>query len=248
MSAVVVALAAAVLLLGVLVVGLLRSHAEILRSLHDLGIHERELEASSSLERRRPQASAGRPTALGSAVVRDITGVTPTGDAVTVGVTEGPPTLLAFLSSGCSTCAVFWETVDGQTGERIAGEGAAVVVITQGADLESPGAVADLAPVGVTTVMSTKAWEDYDVPVSPYFLLVNGAGGIVGEGSAASLDQVARLFRRALEDGAIPSADRGAPTRRDLLRGKRREDRADREVHASDDTTTTRTGADGWET
>ncbi len=38
-AAIAVGLVVVVTLLGVLVVGLLRSHAEILRALHDLGVH-----------------------------------------------------------------------------------------------------------------------------------------------------------------------------------------------------------------
>ncbi len=55
--------------------------------------------------------------------------------------------------------------------------------------------------------MSTQAWEDYGMPGSPYFVLVDGAAGrVAGEGSATSWQQVVRLCGDA-------SADRGAARR-----------------------------------
>ena len=42
--------------------------------------------------------------------LRSSAGVTPTGDAVKLALT-GSPTLLAFLSSGCTSCAGFWGTL-----------------------------------------------------------------------------------------------------------------------------------------
>jgi hypothetical protein len=52
-------------------------------------------------------------------------------------------------------------------------------------------------------VMSSRAWQDYEVPGSPYFVHVDGATGTVaGEGSAPSWDRVASLLTGALEDAA----------------------------------------------
>ena len=50
-----------------------------------------------------------------------------------------------------------------------------VVVVTKGPDWESPAAVAERAPLGIQVVMSTGAWSDYEIPGSPYFVLVDGA-------------------------------------------------------------------------
>src|SRR5438067_2729986 len=82
----------AVILLGLLVAGLLRSHAEILRRLHEL-----EGNAPAS------DLPGAREPTTGSDVGHDLEGVTPRGDPIVVTVRhDGNDTLLAFLTSGCS--------------------------------------------------------------------------------------------------------------------------------------------------
>ena len=78
-------------LLTVVVAGLLRSHAEILRR---LGPTEA---GSGGLPE--PGARSGARDG------RDVAGVTLAGDALMIGLGDGsPPTMLAFLSSGCAVC------------------------------------------------------------------------------------------------------------------------------------------------
>src|SRR5439155_8894695 len=90
--------AVAIVLLGLLVAGLLRSHAEILRALHDLGVDLGDARAGSA-----PAAAVSLRT--NDADAHDVVGVSPDGDTVTVGVVGvRQPTLVAFLSSGCLTC------------------------------------------------------------------------------------------------------------------------------------------------
>ena len=109
MIALVVVVTFVVLLLGILVAGLLRSHADILRSLHELGVGvgdpvgPTEQTSARSAVPHIPTWSESSST-LGRAAT--VAGVTPTGDARAVAVdnTDGF-TLLAFLSSGCATCA-----------------------------------------------------------------------------------------------------------------------------------------------
>ena len=49
--------------------------------------------------------------------------------------------------------------------------------------------------------MSSDAWNDYGVPVSPYFVLVDGpTGTIEGEGAASTWSQVGSLLSRAEAD------------------------------------------------
>lgn len=188
MTALVVAELLAIVLLGTLVAGLLRSHAEILRRLHDAGLGGAEV----------------RHTAVGVAEPRpdvppanDISGTTPSGAAAAISVTEGR-TLLAFLSTGCSVCAEFWQALRHRP--EVPG-GGRIVVVTQGTEAESPALVAEVAPPGVRVVMSSPAWQDYRVPVSPYFVLVD-SGATVGEGAAATWDQVVSLLGQAVADGA----------------------------------------------
>jgi hypothetical protein len=155
MAAVAVALALVLALLSVLVVGLLRSHAEILRALHDLGVNLED--GAPAPARRAPAVSRHAParTAPGVAPPRgaeplgaaaDLTGTLPRGGAARVAVVGvDHPTLLAFLSTGCGTCGTFWEEL--RAGVSVLPDPATrVVVVTNGPETESPAAVAELAP------------------------------------------------------------------------------------------------------
>lgn len=240
MGAAVAMLGVVVALLGVLVVGLLRSNADVLRSLHDLGVGEQELAGGSSSPRRRAMRTADgvpapRTAGLTSASgIRDVQGVTPSGDAVKVGI-EGTAsvTLLAFLSSGCATCQDFWRAFGGEELRQVPGRRTRLVVVTRGPEDESPHAVAELAPAGVTTLMSTSAWDDYGVPVSPYFMLVDGQRGVLGEGAATSWAKVVELLDRSLADLGIDLDAPDEPTRRELLTGMRLEQHGTRALIAA---------------
>lgn len=198
MTAVVVVEAVALFLLGLLVIGLLRSHAEILRQLHQLGAGREDAAEPTALD-----IPALRP-GLGQA--RDLSGTTPGDEAVAVGVVGVEhDTLLAFLTSGCLTCDGFWKAFN-EGGEAELPEGTRLVAVTKGPGEESPAAVARLAPPDVPVVMSTQAWLDYQVPGSPYFVYVDGSPGrVVGEGTAVTWDQVLSLVGRAVEDRRRPN-------------------------------------------
>ncbi len=177
-------------LLVVLVAGLLRSHAEILRRLGPAG------EPGSFASPAPP--SAARPRGTHAA---DVTGATPEGDLVHLAF-EGrgsPPTLLAFLTSGCGTCAGFWAEL-GRPGdaERALPAEVQTVIVTHGAERESPSRLRSLATGEVPVVMSSQAWEDYEVPGSPYFVLVDG--GVRGEGVATTWPQLASMVADAIAD------------------------------------------------
>ena len=199
MTAVVVALSVAVLLLAVLVAGLLRSHAEILKALHELG-------AGLELDRSGPVPvtvdGVRAPRASGVEVPDAITGQTLDGESIGVSLTAGTPVLLAFLSSGCLTCQAFWTAFDDPQ-IRVPG-GARLVVVTKSLSEESPSALASRAPRELTLLTSSTAWEAFGVPGSPYFVLVDGAGGITGEGSAATWPAVATLMGQAHADAGSP--------------------------------------------
>ena len=103
---------------------------------------------------------------------------------------------------------------------------ARLVVVTRGPEAESPGLLRDIAPPDVPVVLSTEAWEAYDVPVAPYFTLVEGATGrIVGEGAGTSWAQVTSLLTQALGDAPQPR-----PARRTPSTDRAREARADEEL------------------
>ena len=198
MLVLVVLLTVVMAIMVVLVAGLLRSHADILRSLHDLGIGE---DGPGNTDTFRTQAGVPTPRdASGESGAADISGQTATGASKVVAVGEvNHTTLLAFLSSGCLTCRDFWDAFAEPL--RLPGTDTRLVIVTQGPDKESPAGVQALQPPGVTTIMSSQAWDDYGVPVAPYFLLIDGpTGTVVGEGAAASWAQVERLLGQALAD------------------------------------------------
>ena len=205
MTALGVALAAAVLVLAFLVAGLLRSHAEILRALHELG-------AGLELDRGAPGPqplvlepfAPVRPAAGGSDVPDSVVGTTLDDEAVALSLRGGGDTLLAFLSSGCGTCQGFWQ--DFSSGVDDVPGGARLVVVTQGLVDESESALRDRAPAGVPLVLSSQTWAEFSVPGSPYFVYVDGASGsVLGEGSAATWEQVVDLLGQARADGRAAS-------------------------------------------
>jgi hypothetical protein len=222
-TALAVAAAFVVLLLAVLVVGLLRSHAEILKALHDLGVNLED-GAPARAGGRRPAVSSHPPARtadgvpgpreaeapLGPAV--DITGTLPDGGSAHVAVTGTErSTLLAFLSTGCGTCGVFWDALRHLDESSLPGIDTRVVIVTNGVESESLAAVADLAPPGLLTVLSDAAWDDYEIPVSPYFVLADGRSGrVVGEGSGTSWGQILDLLGRAAADARL-GATRSKP-------------------------------------
>jgi hypothetical protein len=69
--------------------------------------------------------------------------------------------------------------------------------------------------------MSTEAWLDYEVPGSPFFVLVDGtSGSTVGQGVAPHIEQLLDLIRRAEHDRGQhhrsrhrPSTHRNGPER-----------------------------------
>lgn len=189
MTALVVIEAVVIALLVVLVAGLLRSHAEILRRLHALDGGE---------------ASGGRTTRIQISsrgpVPSHVGGRTPGGDSISVatGGSRGM-VLLAFLSSGCTTCRPFWSELG--AGAPMPADDVRPLIITKGPDEESPSAIRELAPAGVTTIMSSEAWDDFRIPVSPYFVLVDAAAGaVLGEGAAGSWAHVHDLLAQSLAD------------------------------------------------
>jgi hypothetical protein len=173
-------------LLTLLVAGLLRSHAEILRRLGPPDGEARGLPEPGA-------RSGGREG-------RDIAGATLAGDALMIGLGEGsPPTLLAFLSSGCGVCERLWAQL--RTGLPDALPGAVrLVTVVKDASAESPARLRAIAPAAVPVVMSSAAWRDYAVSATPYFVYLEG-GRVQGEGSASGWEQILSLLGDARADG-----------------------------------------------
>ncbi len=185
--------------------GLLRSHAEILRSLHDLGVGEHG-ERVTAPAHQTPNVIPGVPEPRQSATPAfDIAGVKTDGAARRIAVVETDhTTLLAFLSTGCSTCTSFWKAFREPTDSTCPGSTPASWWSPRVPGEESESRLRDLAPRQFPLVMSSEAWTDYQVPVSPYFILVDGpAGRVLGEGAAATWAQVKNLLTQAVADQSI---------------------------------------------
>ncbi len=228
LTALVTLLAVVLALVTVLVVGLLRSYGEVLRRLHEAGIGVEHADGDHGGATTAPAAATGAPgrAAMSAAeeaadiarrldpsvappraggadlpAVVDTTGVSPAGDAVAVGLVGSERvTMLAFLSSGCGTCANFWEPLRNGARLTVGERDVRVVVVTGGPQHERPRAVASLAGPDLQVVLSDAAWQHYAVPATPYFVLIDGIHGVLGEGSAMGWDQLVGLMERAVHD------------------------------------------------
>lgn len=208
MTVLVGALTVVVIVLTVLVIGLLRSHGEMLRAFNEMGItfgHDNpDGDQTSALlpdpQRRVPHASERIAPSVGDGEVHDISGTTPRGGGLVVGLAErNERTMLAFLTSGCATCRNFWDAF--RNDAPLPRSVDRLVIVTKSNDEESPAALQNLTPGRHAIVMSSQAWDDYGVPVSPYFVLIDGpTGTIEGEGAASTWTQVASLLARAEAD------------------------------------------------
>jgi hypothetical protein len=180
-------------LLVVLVAGLLRSHAEILRQLHALGGGEHPTETFIPPPRR---------NGLGPSPMANLSGPTPEGGIASVALSGSRGySLLAFLSTTCTSCQPFWQGLSGE----LSLSGARPIVVTKGPTEESPGEIARISTGKVTTLMSTEAWDAFKVPATPYFALVDNVNAsVVGEGSAANWGRVGDMVSRAISDHAHP--------------------------------------------
>ncbi len=212
MTPVLIILCVVVAVLTVLVVGLLRAYATVLQRLHQLDGGAVTATASataagtSPLPFRTLDTVPGPPATSGDdpewPVGHDISGVALDGEILSVRIVGVPrDTVLLFLSSGCSGCAVFFADLAARS--VALPPSVRVLVVAHDASEESVSLLRELCPPGVDLVLSGQAWDDYRVPGSPYVMVVDGRRGrVVGEGTGSSLRQVAALIRQAVGDGA----------------------------------------------
>lgn len=194
-------------LLGVMVFALLRAYADVQYRLEELRLERPSPSRvggtlSDRIPHPRPEpngagAASGKPAP-------SIAGVNLLGDAYHVDLAAGGPnTLIAFLTSGCTTCQSIWRAID-EDGPEGLPEDARLIIVTKDSSEESPSKLLELAPRGVPVVCSSPAWEAYDVSGSPFFVYVDGASGTVaGEGAAEEWDQIRSLLTDAVLDSAI---------------------------------------------
>jgi hypothetical protein len=195
LNAFLIAQTIAIGVLAMLVVGLLRAHATVLKLLHDNGMSSEEGTPSASHQ------TAIRST---STPAFDVAGPRLSGGAVSLSVVGAPhSTLLVFLSSGCASCQVIWkELADPEL--RILGRETRLIALTKDPEGENESRLKMLAPDDVVVVQSTQIWEQYQVPVTPYFVLIDGPSGAVqGEGTASSWSQMLSLMGQAIADTSL---------------------------------------------
>ena len=187
------------------VLALLRSHAEILRRLTAIE------EGVPGGGRASGRGSTATPASATEVSARDIVGETLAGDTVKLAFGVGlPRTLLAFLGSGCAACRPLW---DGLPDSARGPAGARVVVVTKGPEHESLARLRSLAPARAEVVMSTAAWQDFEVPATPHFVLIGGdTRRVLGRGSATSWEQIGTLLADAEADSSLQRA-RSSPDR-----------------------------------
>lgn len=203
--------------LCVLVAGLLRGYAAVLRRLHEID--------GAAL----PAASAAPPFRTASGIVEpahtiegrdewapshDLDGMTLRGETAsirTVGVPQD--TVIAFLSSTCEGCAGFWHELSDNAWP--VPPGSRLVVVTKGVDEESPSVLEQLCPPDVDLIMSSQAWSDFAVPGSPYVVVADGrTGRVKGEGSGTSFSQVGGLIQQSVADSRHPAVVKSDADRR----------------------------------
>ncbi len=225
MTVVVVLLSLVVAVLCLLVAGLLRSNAAVLRRLDEVGFDLTDLVATNGAQATLPaprSEPAPRDRTPRPAEQRqdhrahDVTGATADGGAAGVRVADAEhDTLLLFLSTDCASCEDFWDVL-GREELPTMPDSTRVLVVTKGPEQESPAAVAQKV-VGVPVILSSEAWRDYEVPGSPYAVHVRN-GQVLGEGTGARWQQVADLLARASGDLAwVDGAKRGRKARRDTV-------------------------------
>ncbi|MEX2654244.1 MAG: hypothetical protein WD532_04345 [Acidimicrobiia bacterium] len=191
-----------ILLLTVLVAGLLRSHADILRTLDRMGAGEGTSPGGGGM--------ALGPTRRSTDTVPTdaITGLTLDGQSRSIALTGTRGYVLAaFLSSGCSTCRPFWSSFDREL--DLPHPDIRTVIVTKDAAEESTSELKTLAPRDLPVVMSSETWDAFRVPGTPYFQLIDAAdGSVLGEGSAANWGRLLEMIRRAIGDEQAPGTMR----------------------------------------
>lgn len=214
MTAVEVGLVVAVALLTVVVASLARALAVTTKRLDLLERRLGRKERSEGRERReqgdprdgteRP-ARAAAPTGTAPATPTaeaappegdavDIRGVDPEGEPTVVPLEANDgPTLVAFLSTSCGICVGIWERLrDGALAEEV--PGVLPVVVTKDEAVEDPARIRGLATSELPVVLSSEAWDDYEVPGSPYVMVVSESpGSVVTEGAPARWEDVVRM-------------------------------------------------------
>lgn len=187
-----------------LLAGLLRSHAELLRVVTHL---EGLLGA--------PEPDVGDLASSTASLERapDLVGETLQRGRYRIPLTPSSKnTLIAFLSSGCSTCRNFWREFR-ESPDLGLPPNVQLVIVAKDRRNEAISQLRKVAPEGIAMLLSSQAWTDYHVPVSPYFVYVDGTTGrIHGSGSAETWEQAISLLSDAVEDADDELTEANVPS------------------------------------
>jgi hypothetical protein len=113
-------------------------------------------------------------------------GVDPVDRSVTVRPGSGRLALL-FLTASCQPCLQLWEEAKG-------GDPATpVVLVTPGPEMESRRKAEQLAPEGLTVVMSGDAWSLYDIHRAPWLVVIEDERIIHDERSPETWKEVKHI-------------------------------------------------------
>ncbi|MEZ5165248.1 MAG: hypothetical protein R2695_01705 [Acidimicrobiales bacterium] len=188
MIVVVIILTIAVAVLTVIVFGLLRTHAEILRALDRAGV---PLEGRGTARSVGPVPVAA-PT--GRAVAGDIVGQVPGWTGEGGARRRSPHPARASRRDAAPARRSGASSPPRASTSRGATR---LVIVAQDPAHDSESRLAELAPAGVRTVCSSEAWQAYDVPGSPFFALVDGrTGRVVGSGTPPAGPRSTRCCNR----------------------------------------------------
>jgi hypothetical protein len=200
MTWVVAALTVVVAVQTLFVLGLLRSHADLLARVAQLAEREPARAAEPS-PTAMPEGVVPAPATLEQTVVRSIEGLDHELEPYRLAVRDvsTPYLLVAFLSTSCFSCLDIWRDVieGGEAASTVdAGDDtASLLIVLKAREYENLGKATALArETPVPVLLSGSAWEELDVPGSPYFALIaTGEERVVGAGSAQSWHQLKSL-------------------------------------------------------
>jgi hypothetical protein len=197
-------------ILSLLVAGMLRTHADIMRALN-LAPAEATTEGVTDGP---PPNLTGPPSNASerlSAPAAPLDGVNLVDlQPVAVEMKRDGGTLLGFLSSGCLSCVRFWTELSSPSSRLELPPDARLILVTKDPSEERVARLREMAPSEHAVVMSSQAWEDYDVPGAPYFVWIDGSSATVrGVGASDRIEGVLKLLSDQLfEESAAAEEDR----------------------------------------
>jgi hypothetical protein len=217
------------MIVSLLVIGLLRSHADILQRLHALGhgSAEEQTEAEGNEVGVADEIAPGLVPIPKSTPRQDslpaltaVSGLSLELEEITVPLNLSHAyALLAFLGTGCLSCTDLWRDVEKVHDDLP--ETVNLVVVTKDPGEENVTKLRNVRPHTVPVVMSSELWAQCEIPGSPYFLLVDGRSHtIVAGGSATGWHQVISLLGDSMGELEITeelARVNGAERRRTVL-------------------------------